>query len=250
MAKNLSEFETEADPHSFGETTDYNGETWHIYLYQPNMVATTKNMITFFIPDEDINTADLLQYKEQTQTQLLIAVDTYGRYSGMEDIADAVIDCWYGEASEVMLGIANTVREDGFVGSDEIDLKNFLTGQTNPIKFTQIRASGNDCWDVAIAKVVFEIQDNNARGVLLSIATHPNFDLEYYSKLIEAIKKNTIVDNANIWVTVVFEYDDYWAGEENGCDIKLFLSYSAKDYGYIPPAKATWKVMNEEVRNE
>jgi len=65
-------------------------------------VANGKNDATFFVASDDIDIADLQRYRQQPQTECLIAITTTNKDYDCLKLADNVILCSPNEVSLVM----------------------------------------------------------------------------------------------------------------------------------------------------
>lgn len=43
--------------------------------YEPHKIANGKNEVTFFVASDEVDLADLQRYRQQTQTECLIAIN-------------------------------------------------------------------------------------------------------------------------------------------------------------------------------
>lgn len=63
-----------------------------MFLYHKGKIADSENLITFFIVNNDLDIDDLLQYKQQSYTHLLIAIQNQQSFYDLS-FADNIIYC-------------------------------------------------------------------------------------------------------------------------------------------------------------
>ena len=70
--------------------------------YEPHKIANGKNEVTFFVASDDIDLAELQRYRQQMQTEYLIAITTTNKDYDCLKLADNVILCSLNEVPLVM----------------------------------------------------------------------------------------------------------------------------------------------------
>ena len=199
----------------------------YVMRYESDSFESTKNLITFFIPDEDTDIDDLLRYKQKTDTKLLISVNAYGRGIHFNDLADVVVDCWYSEAYKVMDFMTNTIRGDGFIGVDFNDLVTILAHKPKPIVFLQTSKHGDDYYNLAITEMLDEynndVEDKNLTGLLVTITADLSFEASDLKVISRRVNDFFAIDASNIFYQVTF--DDSISHSINGksCEVGFFV---------------------------
>lgn len=77
-------------------------DTVKVDKYELNKIANGKNEVTFFVASDEVDLADLQRYRQQTQTECLIAITTTNKDYDCLKLADKVILCSPNEVSLVM----------------------------------------------------------------------------------------------------------------------------------------------------
>ena len=90
--------------------------TIQINKYEPHKVANGKNYATLFVASDDIDMAELQRYRQQTQTECLIAINGTGKDLACLKLADNVITCLPHEIEIVMFAFKSLVLNDSFMG--------------------------------------------------------------------------------------------------------------------------------------
>ena len=77
-------------------------DTVKVDKYEPHKIVNGKNDATLFVASDDIDLADLQRYRQETQTEYLIAITTTNKDYDCLKLADKVILCSPNEVSLVM----------------------------------------------------------------------------------------------------------------------------------------------------
>ena len=130
-----------------------NGKKWEHKLYEPNKLADSFNLITYFIADDDVDAEQVQQYREATKTEFLIALNTTGKRHDCLAIADNIIYCGSDEIELAIYGLSFMNAYGNFIGIDWYDVKTALSYGKN-IQFLHSSATGENCIAVACEQLI------------------------------------------------------------------------------------------------
>lgn len=100
-----------------------NGKKWEHKLYEPNKLADSFNLITYFIANDDVDAEQVQQYREATETALLIALNTTDKRYDCLKTADNIIYCGSDEIELAIYGLSFMNAYGNFIGIDWYDVK-------------------------------------------------------------------------------------------------------------------------------
>ena len=219
-------------------TKENNGKKWEHKLYEPNKLADSFNLITYFIADDDVDAEQVQQYREATKTEFLIALNTTGKRHDCLKIADNIIYCGSDEIELAIYGLSFMNAYGNFIGIDWYDVKTALSYGKN-IQFLHSSATGEDCIAVACEQLIEQFKACDSKYILKSMMintfTYSSFDFEKQEFITNQMQENIDVDEANIFYQInFFEEFDAWKEGEQGCCICMFLVYSDEENDIAP----------------
>ena len=210
-----------------------NGKKWEHKLYEPNKLADSFNLITYFIASDEVNIEELQNYRETTETEVLIALNTTGKRYDCLKIADSIIYCGSDEIELAIYGLSFMNAYGNFIGIDWYDVKTALSYGTS-IKFLHSSATGEDYIAVACEQLIkkFKAHPSNymLKAVLVNAFTDSGFNFDQQEFINNQVQENIDVDEVDIFYQVnFFEEFDSWKEGEQGCCICMFLVYSDEE---------------------
>ena len=210
-----------------------NGEKWEHKLYEPNKLADSFNLITYFIANDDVDAEQVQQYREATKTEFLIALNTTGKRYDCLKIADSIIYCGSDEIELAIYGLSFMNAYGNFIGIDWYDVKTALS-YGKSIQFLHSSATGENCIAVACEQLIEQFKACDSKYILKSMMintfTDSSFDFEKQEFITNQMQENIDVDEVDIFYQVnFFEEFDSWKQGEQGCCICMFLVYSDEE---------------------
>ena len=209
------------------------GKKWEHKLYEPNKLADSFNLITYFIANDDVDAEQVQQYREATKTEFLIALNTTGKRHDCLKIADNIIYCGSDEIELAIYGLSFMNAYGNFIGIDQYDVKTALSYGKN-IQFLHSSATGEDYIAVACEQLIEQFKACDSKYILKSMMintfTYSSFDFEKQEFITNQMQENIDVDEVDIFYQVNFSEEfDSWKEGEQGCCICMFLVYSDEE---------------------
>ena len=200
--------------------------------YEPHKVANGKNDATVFVASDDIDMAELQRYRQQTQTEYLIAITTTNKNYDCLKLADNVISCSPDEVQLVMQAFQLLHSGSSFIGMDWNEVKWAISGNKN-IEFLHGMASGENCVALACEQFISKLQRLSSnypiKNVMINMFADISFGCEQQDFIIKEIDKNLMVNDATTFYQLSF-FDEFadWKSGERGCCVCMFLIYDDK----------------------
>ena len=206
--------------------------TIQINKYEPYKVANGKNDSTFFVASDDIDLADLQRYRQRTQTECLIAINTTNKDYDCLELADNVISCSPDEVPLVMQAFQLLHSGSGFIGMDWNEVKWAISSGRN-IEFLHGMANGENCVALACEQLIPKLKNLSSNypitNMMINIYADISFGCEQQDFIIKQIDKNLMVKDATTFYQLsFFDEFDYWKSGERGCCVCMFLIYADK----------------------
>lgn len=211
-------------------TEENNGKKWEHKLYEPNKLADSFNLMTYFIASDEVDIEELQNYRETTETDLLIAINTTGNRYDCLEIADNIIYCSPDEIELAIYGLSFMNAYGNFIGIDWYDVKTALSYGKN-IQFLHSSATDKDYIAVACEQLIkkFKAHPSNymLKAVLINTFTDSSFNFDQQELISTQVEENIDVDEVDIFYQVNFseEFDSWKEGEQGYC-ICMFLIYA------------------------
>lgn len=215
-----------------------NGKKWEHKLYEPNKLADSFNLLTYFIADDDVDAEQVQQYREATKTEFLIALNTTGKRYDCLKIADNIIHCGSDEIESAIYGLSFMNAYGNFIGIEWYDVKTALSYGTS-IKFLHSSATGENCIAVACEQLIEQFKACDSKYILKSMMintfTDSGFNFDQQEFINNQVQENIDVDEVDIFYQVnFFEEFDAWKEGEQGCCICMFLVSSDEENDIAP----------------
>ena len=210
-----------------------NGKKWEHKLYEPNKLADSFNLMTYFIASDEVNIEELQNYRETTETEVLIALNTTGKRYHCLKIADNIIHSGSDEIELAIYGLSFMNAYGNFIGIDWYDVKTALSYGTS-IQFLHSSATGEDYIAVACEQLIkkFKAHPSNymLKALLINTFTDSGFNFDQQELISTQVEESIDVDEVDIFYQVNFiEEFDSWKEGEQGCCICMFLVYSDEE---------------------
>lgn len=211
----------------------FDSDILQIDKYEPHKVANGKNEVTFFVASDDIDIADLQRYRQQTQTECLIAITTTNKDYDCLKLANKVISCSPDEVQLVMQAFQLLHSGSSFIGMDWNEVKWAISSGRN-IEFLHGMASGENCVALACEQLIPKLQRLSSnypiKNVMINMYADISFGCEQQDFITQQIDKNLMVNDATTFYQLSFFHEfDYWKKGEQGCCICMFLVYADKE---------------------
>lgn len=215
-----------------------NGKKWEHKLYEPNKLADSFNLVTYFIANDDVDAGQVQQYREATKTEFLIALNTTGKRYDCLKIADSIIYCDSDEIELAIYGLSFMNAYGNFIGIDWHDVKTALSYGKN-IQFLQSSRIGKNCVGIACEQLTekFKACDSKytLKSMMINTFTDSSFNVDQQEVICTQVEENIDVDEVDIFYQVnFFEEFDAWKEGEQGCCICMFLVYSDEENDIAP----------------
>ena len=214
-------------------TKENNGKKWEHKLYEPNKLADSFNLITYFIANDDTDAEQVQQYREATKTEFLIALNTTDKRYDCLKTADSIIYCGLDEIELAIYGLSFMKVYGNFIGIDWYDVKTALS-YGKSIKFLHSSATGENCIAVACEQLIEQFKACDSKYILKSMMintfTDSSFNVDQQEVICTQVEENIDVDEVDIFYQVNFfeEFDSWKEGEQGRC-ICMFLVYSDEE---------------------
>ena len=214
-------------------TKENNGKKWEHKLYEPNKLADSFNLMTYFIASDEVNIEELQNYRETKETEVLIALNTTGKRYDCLKIADNIIHCGSDEIELAIYGLSFMNAYGDFIRIEWYDVKTALSYGKN-IQFLQSSRIGENCVGIACEQLTekFKACDSKytLKGMMINIFADSSFDFEKLEFINNQVQENIDVDEVDIFYQVnFFEEFDSWKEGEQGCCICMLLIYSDEE---------------------
>ena len=210
----------------------FDSDTLQIDKYEPHKGANGKNDATLFVASDDIDMADLQRYRQQTQTQCLIAITTTNKDYDCLKLADNVILCSPNEVPLVMQAFQRLHSGSGIIGMSCDEVKWAISGNKN-IEFLYGVTGGENCVTFACEQFISKLQRLSSnypiKNVMINMFADISFGCEQQDFIIKQIDKNLMVKDATTFYQLSF-FDEFadWKSGERGCCVCMFLIYDDK----------------------
>lgn len=205
-----------------------NGEklAW-LDIYQ----ATTPNhkaVITFYLANSETDSADVVRYKQQVESDILIALQTGDIAFDCLKISDIILYCQNHEVETVLKMFERMVADYAFIWIDFQYLMDVLKN-SKALYFQQSHAVGKDSI-LQVTKQIFDKVNLPEAKTILTCAIVPSGtgfeEVGNMDELMAKRMKNCSSDNVNLYSAVNFEDENtLWNKGEKGCWLGvLFLN--------------------------
>ena len=192
-----------------------NGEqlAW-LDIYQ----ATTPNhkaVIIFYLANSETDPADVVRYKQQVESEILIAIQTHEIDDECLEIADNVLHCQSHEVETILKMFERMVADYAFIW---IDLQYLIEVLKNSktLQFQQSHAIGIDSIMQATKQIFDKVNLPEAKTILTCAVVPSDTGFEEVGKMDELMEN--ALSNVDFYHAINFEDEnDLWKKGEKGC---------------------------------
>lgn len=194
---------------------DYNDEK---IAWLDNYQATTPNhkaVITFYLANNETDSADVVRYKQQVESEILIAIQTHEIDDECLEIADNVLHCQSHEIETILKMFERMVADYAFIW---IDLQYLIEVLKNSktLHFQQSHAIGIDSIMQATKQIFDEVNLPEAKTILTCAVVPSDTGFEEVGNM-DKLMENAL-SNVDFYHAVNFEDENtLWNKGEKGC---------------------------------
>ena len=194
---------------------DYNDEK---LAWLDNYQATTPNhkaVITFYLANNETDSADVVRYKQQVESEILIAIQTHEIDDECLEIADNVLHCQSHEVETILKMFERVVADYAFIW---IDLQYLIEVLKNSktLQFQQSHAIGIDSIMQATKQIFDKVNLPEAKTILTCAVVPSDTGFEEVGKMDELMEN--ALSNVDFYHAINFEDEnDLWKKGEKGC---------------------------------
>ncbi len=194
---------------------DYNGEK---LAWLDNYQATTpyhKAVITFYLANSETDSADVVRYSQQVESEILIAIQTHEIDDECLEIADNVLHCQSHEIETILKMFERMVADYAFIW---IDLQYLIEVLKNSktLHFQQSHAIGIDSIMQATKQIFDEVNLPEAKTILTCAVVPSDTGFEEVGNM-DKLMENAL-SNVDFYHAVNFEDENtLWNKGEKGC---------------------------------
>jgi len=194
---------------------DYNGEK---LAWLDNYQATTpyhRAVITFYLANSETDSADVVRYSQQVESEILIAIQTHEIDDECLEIADNVLHCQSHEIETILKMFERMVADYAFIW---IDLQYLIEVLKNSktLHFQQSHAIGIDSIMQATKQIFDEVNLPEAKTILTCAVVPSDTGFEEVGNM-DKLMENAL-SNVDFYHAVNFEDENtLWNKGEKGC---------------------------------
>lgn len=188
--------------------------TW-LDIYQTT-TPNHKAVITFYLANSETDSADILRYKQQVESEILIAIKTHEIDDKCLEIADNVLHCQSHEVKTVLKMFERMVADYGFIWIDFQYLMDVLKNSKS-LYFQQSHSVGADSIMQATKKIFAQQILPNAKAILTCAVVPSDTEFEEVSKMDEFMEKS-LANHVDFYHAINFKNENnLWNSGEKGC---------------------------------
>ena len=194
---------------------DYNGEK---LAWLDNYQATTpyhRAVITFYLANSETDSADVVRYSQQVESEILIAIQTHEIDDECLEIADNVLHCQSHEVETILKMFERMVADYAFIW---IDLQYLIEVLKNSktLHFQQSHAIGIDSIMQATKQIFDKVNLPEAKTILTCAVVPSDTGFEEVGNM-DKLMENAL-SNVDFYHAVNFEDENtLWNKGEKGC---------------------------------
>lgn len=174
-----------------------------------------KTVINFYLGNSETDSADVLRYKRQVKSEILIALQTGGIAYDCLQIADIILHCKNYEVSTVLKMFERLVAEYAFIWIDFQYLLDVLKN-SQTLYFQQSHAIGTDSIMQATEQIFDKVNFPEAKTILTCAVVPSDTGFEKVNKMDELMEKS--LSNVDFYHAVNFEDEnELWKNGKKGC---------------------------------
>ena len=197
-------------------TKIYNGEKLAWFDTYQTTTPNHKAVITFYLADNQTDAADVLRYKQQVESEILIAIQTHEIDDECLEIADNVLYCQSHEIETVLKMFERMVADYAFIWIDFRYLIEVLKN-SKKLHFQQCHAIGTDSIMQATKKIFDQQTLPNAKAILTCAVVPSDTGFEEVGEMDE-LMGNSLSNQVDFYHAVNFEdKNELWNNGEKGC---------------------------------
>ena len=195
--------------------SDNGGKLAWLDIYQ----ATTPNhkaVITFYLANSETDSADVVRYKQQVESEILIAIQTHEIDDECLEIADNVLHCQNYEVETILKMFERMVTDYAFIW---IDLQYLIEVLKNSktLHFQQSHAIGIDSIMQATKQIFDKVNLPEAKTILTCAVLPSDTGFEKVGEMDE-LMANSLSNQVDFYHAVNFEdKNELWNNGEKGC---------------------------------
>lgn len=201
--------------------SDNGGKLAWLDIYQ----ATTPNhkaVITFYLANSETDSADVVRYKQQVESDILIALQTGDIAFDCLKISDIILYCQNHEVETVLKMFERMVADYAFIWINFRYLIEVLKN-SKTLHFQQCHAIGIDSIMQATKQIFDKVNLPEATTILTCTVVPSNTGFEKISKMDELMEN--ALSNVDFYHAVNFEDENtLWKKGEKGCWLGLLFA--------------------------
>ena len=172
-------------------------------------------MITFYLANNETDSADVVRYKQQVESEILIAIQTHEIDNECLEIADNVLHCQSHEVETILKMFERVIADYAFIW---IDLQYLIEVLKNSktLHFQQSHAIGIDSIMQATKQIFDKVNLPEAKTILTCAVVPSDTGFEEVGKMDELMEN--ALSNVDFYHAINFEDEnDLWKKGEKGC---------------------------------
>lgn len=174
-----------------------------------------KAVITFYLANSETDSADVVRYKQQVESEILIAIQTHEIDDECLEIADNVLHCQSHEVETILKMFERVIADYAFIW---IDLQYLIEVLKNSktLQFQQSHAIGIDSIMQATKQIFDKVNLPEAKTILTCAVVPSDTGFEEVGKMDELMEN--ALSNVDFYHAVNFEDENtLWNKGEKGC---------------------------------
>ena len=194
----------------------HNGEKLAWFDIYQTTTPNHKAVITFYLANSETDSADVVRYKQQVESEILIAIQTHEIDDECLEIADNVLHCQSHEIETVLKMFERMVADYAFIWIDFRYLIEVLKN-SKKLHFQQCHAIGTDSIMQATKQIFDKVNLPEATTILTCTVVPSDTGFEKISKMDELMEKS-LATHVDFYHAVNFEDENtLWNKGEKGC---------------------------------
>jgi len=196
-------------------TKIYNGEKLAWFDIYQTTTPNHKAVITFYLADNQTDAADVLRYKQQVESDILMALQTGEIAFDCLKIADIILYCQNHEVETVLKMFERMVADYAFIWIDFRYLIEVLKN-SKTLHFQQCHAIGTDSIMQATKQIFDKVNLPEAKTILTCAIVPSGTGFEEVGKMDELMEN--ALSNVDFYHAINFEDENtLWKKGEKGC---------------------------------
>jgi hypothetical protein len=193
----------------------HNGEKLAWFDIYQTTTSNHKAVITFYLANSETDSADVVRYKQQVESEILIAIQTHEIDDECLEIADNVLHCQSHEVETILKMFERMVADYAFIWIDFRYLIEVLKN-SKTLHFQQSHAIGIDSIMQATKQIFDKVNLPEAKTILTCAIVPSDTGFEEVGKMDELMEN--ALSNVDFYHAVNFEDENtLWKKGEKGC---------------------------------